>query len=249
MSRDDFEAAIEFYRAAYLRTPWNTRLRDGLAAAHAARALQLRVQGQFRDLAQAERELRAGLELLPDDPDLEANLAVVLVERSSVELDPARARELRAEAVLLDPGLPARVPERRADLERRLDLAFELIERGQLDAGIQRLRMLLQLEPDFESARQLLARAEVRRGTSLHASGRYAEAAAALAAAVEAYGQLERCVPAPCSDAALRAEFADAYHSLVVAWLDAGRPGRAREALAQAEQAGLSFPALRDALP
>ncbi len=244
MSRGDFGAAIEFYRAAYERTPWNTRLRDALAAAHAARAGQLRALGQFRDLAQAEQELRAGLELLPGDPVLEANLAVVLVEHSSVELDPVRARELRAEAEALDPALPGLVPARRADLERRLDLAFELIDRGQLDAGIQRMRMLLQAEPGFAPARRLLARAEVRRGTALHASGRYAEAAAALESAVEAYGGLE-----PGADAELQAEFRAAQRSRVVAWLDAGRPDRARQALAEAEQAGLHFPALRGAMP
>ena len=245
MSQGEFEAAIEFYEAAYQRTPWNTGLRDALVAAHVTRAQQLRSEGQFRELAQAEQELRDALELRPQDPDLEANLAVVLVERSSVELDSDRARELRAEAQLLDPTLAARIPERRADLERRLDLAFELLERGQLAAGIQRLRMLLEAEPDFQPAQRLLARAEVRRGTLLHAAGRYAEAAVALEAAVEAYVLLEGCVPLPCTDAELRVEFADASRSLVVAWLDAGHPDRAREALAEAEQAGLRFPALR----
>ena len=81
-------------------------------------------------------------------------------------------------------------------------------------------------------------------GETLSSTGDLAEAAAALESAVEAYGGLE-----PGADAELQAEFRAAPRSRVVAWLDAGRPDRARQALAEAEQAGLRFPALRGALP
>jgi tetratricopeptide (TPR) repeat protein len=249
MQAEDFETAIELYRAAFERTPWNTRLRDALAAAHAGRARQARERGRFRELPAAEADLRAALELRPGDPDLERNLAVVLAERASVDLDPARAGELRQEARALDPHVEASLPARRADLERRLDLAFELLERGQLDAGIQRLRSLRAGEPDYRPATLLLAQALVRKGSALHGAGRYAEAGAALDDAVDVYRDLGPCGSGPCSDAELRQEVAKAHQSRIVAWLEAVRLERAEQALEDAESAGLSFPQLRRVLP
>ena len=244
MESGDFDRAVEFYAAAYQRTPWNTRLRDALVAAYVARAAQTRTQTRFRDLERAERDLRAALELAQDNPELQRNLAVILIERSSVAFDPLEARALRAEAAALDPNAPAAVPERRADLERRLDMSHELIERGQLDAGIERLRSIVEDAPEFLPAGRLLGQALFRKGTRLYQAGRYAESGTAFGLASEAFARLGSCATGPCDDPALRREVRSAYQNGIVAWLDAGRPGRALEVLGAAQGAGLRFPDL-----
>ncbi len=248
MEQGDFDTAIQMYWGAFQRTPWNTRLRDSLAAAHAGRAARLRRESQFRELPSAEEDLRAALDFRPGHAEFERNLAVVLLERAGVELDPERAEALRAEALLLWPEAEGVLPPRRADLERRLDLAYELLERGQLDAGIQRLRALSEAEPQYVAGTRLLGRALVKKGVGLHDAARYAEAGAALDDAVQVYGALGSCAKRRCDDAELRSEVEGAHRNRIVAWLDAVRPARARAALEEAEQAGLSFPEFQRAV-
>ena len=77
MESGDFDRAVEFYAAAYQRTPWNTRLRDALVAAYVARAAQTRTQTRFRDLERAERDLRAALELALGTPASDSARAVL----------------------------------------------------------------------------------------------------------------------------------------------------------------------------
>ena len=62
--------AIEAYAEALERTPWNTRLEDGLANAYARRAARARDEAGARGLPAAEADLRRALELRPDDTQL-----------------------------------------------------------------------------------------------------------------------------------------------------------------------------------
>src|SRR5262245_52467896 len=119
----DFDTAIPAYAEAFERTPWNTKIKRALAVTHTERAANQRSNGS---LAGAEKDLRAALELYPDDPEFRRSLAVVLLERSSYEADPAKAESLRNEARSFSPDLA--IPEQRVDatLERRMDLAYEL---------------------------------------------------------------------------------------------------------------------------
>ena len=220
--RGDYDAAIAAYVEALERTPWNDRLVANLVAAYAARAESAREQPGVEPLERAAADLRRALELRPDDPLLRANLARVLVEQAN------------------------RVGERPL-LERRLDLAFELLERGQLEAGIFRLEALRRDYPESRSAALLLGQALGRLASQLEAQAEHASAAESFGRAVEVLAEICPCPPgesAACDGAELRL----AHHNRIVSWINADRPADARAALLEAEAAGLEFPRLRRAL-
>lgn len=242
-ARGDFDTAIAAYREALERTPWNSRLERALASAHANRALIVRREGGAGALERAESDLRAALALQPDDEALRRNLAVVLRERADRSLDPDQATELRAAARELAPEVVAAPPAPRRDIERRLDLAFELIERGQLDAGIERLERLAEQHPRHTEVWRLLGEAYTRRGSLLDERGDHAGAAREFGRAVAALEQAGSC-PTGCSEESLRR----AHHNRIVALWNGGQRAEARDALDAAERSGLRFPELRRVL-
>ena len=141
MERGDYDTAIAGYAEALERTPWNTRLSTALVSAYAARAAHPAQSGR-PGLQAAEADLRTALSIAPDDPSVRRSLAAVLLDLSSHEEDPERSLALRMEARRHAPKLEANTPVVQLALERRLDLAFDLVERGQLDAAIDRLEQL-----------------------------------------------------------------------------------------------------------
>ncbi len=239
----DFDAAIESYREALELTPWNTRIERALVAAYVARAAQSREHGKA-GLLESETDLRTALELAPDDPEVKQSLAVVLLDLASRETDEERYAALRAEAAGHAPDLVASTPQVRLPVERRLDLAFELLERGQLEAGMQRLESLHADYPERDDATRLLAQARVRHGAELASVNRHASAGRSLGAAVELYAGLLPCDGERCDEHELEI----AHHNRVVAWLTAEQLDEVRRALDEAEEAGLCFPKLRKAL-
>lgn len=240
-ARGDYDATILSYRAALDRTPWNTRLQRALAVSYAERGARHRRRGS---LPSAERDLRDALLVLPGDPDLERSLAVILIERAERVFDPAQSQLLRSEARALAPALVDATPPVRADLERRLDLAFELIQRGQLEAGIARLEALHRGAPDHPGVARLLAEARVRQATLLSQKLDHAGAARALDRAVELYLPFGACGSGSCELEEVRR----AHHNRIVAWLSAHQADSARRALEDAERLGLEFPELRSAV-
>lgn len=236
----DYGAAIRTYEQARERTPWNQALTTALAESYAERAAQAHAE---RKLVQAEADLRSSLELRPGHPQVAGNLAQVLLDRARLDLDPARAAERRAEAEQLLPGSASAEPQIDAGLERRLDLAFELLERGQLDAGIERLEALRESHPEQPQPIRLLGQALVRQADAWAAAGNYAAAGEALDRAVGAYAALPGCAAPEWSGCALD-EARVAHHNRIVAWLNAKRPADARRALQDAERIGLDFPDL-----
>jgi tetratricopeptide (TPR) repeat protein len=237
----DFDAAIAAYREALEQTPWNTRLQRALAVTYADRGARARDEGRLSD---AERDLRDALALAPEDAEFKQNLAVLLLERASLDLNQERAAERREEARQLAPELAASVPRINAAVERRLDLAYELLERGQLEAGIERLNQLLADEPRRSDVRVLLAQAHVRQGNDYSRRGMHLEAAHALDRAVELYRPLGRCEGGSCQIEDLRL----AHHNRIAALLNAYELERAGRALAEARRLGLEFPELSRAL-
>ena len=237
--RGDYDTAIAAYAQAYEATPWNTRLRRALAAALAGRAGQHRERGS---LPGAEQDLLRAVSLERGDPELRHNLAVVLIERAALELDEERAEAMRAEALELAPDLHAGSPEVRALLERRLDLAFELLQRGQLEAGIARLEALHRDYPEEPEPTRMLAQAHVARGTRYFDRGRFSDAADQYGLAVDLYRQ---CASSVCE----RAQVVPAYQNRITALIESSRTREARAVLEDAESQGMSFPELRAALP
>ncbi len=247
--RGDYDAAITAYVQALERTPWNDRLVANLVAAYAARAESAREQPGAAALERAAADLQRARELRPDDPLLRANLARVQVEHAGRlgVADPERASELRTEARRLDPALEAGAGEVRPLLERRLDLAFELLERGQLEVGLFRLEALGRDYPESREVALLLGQALGRLASQLEAQGEYARAAETFGRAVDVLAELGPCAPgeaAACGEAEIRL----AHHNRIVSWLNAARPADARTALLEAESAGLEFPRLRRVL-
>ncbi len=108
IAQGDYDTAVAAYEEAYERTPWNERLRAHLVAAYAERSQHARERGSEADFAAAEKDLRAALELRPDDPVLRKNLALVLAERAA--RGGPEAEQLRAEALALDPLVGVSVP-------------------------------------------------------------------------------------------------------------------------------------------
>jgi tetratricopeptide (TPR) repeat protein len=241
----EWDAAIAAYSEALERTPWNTRFRRLLAVAHAERAAERRrTQPGKEGLDAAEADLRRALELDPQDATFRRNLGVVLLERAGYEQDPARLAALRAEGKTLAPDAPDPVPALDRDVERRLDLAVDLIERDQLELALGQLETLHAEQPARPEVARLLAQASVRAGSEAAQRREPGRAAKSFARAVELYGQLVPCDGARCSGDELRT----AHHNLIVSLYESGDPVRARRALEEARAAGLRFPDLEEAL-
>lgn len=237
----DYTTAIEAYSSALEITPWNDRLRSGLVAAYAARGREAWEEGDFSGLERAEADLRTAVELAPDDRVLRRNLALILVDRANRSLDAAEAKAFREEARALDP-VGAEVPVEDPLFERRLDLAFGLLERGQLDAGIYRLESLRTDYPERTEASHLYAQAHMRKGDELQQAGRYDEAGEMYDVAVAVYSAIGACTPQACDpDARL------AHHNRIITRINGGHPAEARAALAEAAAQGQQFPRLERA--
>jgi tetratricopeptide (TPR) repeat protein len=242
----DHAAAIADYQAALERTPWNTRLVQALVASYAARANQARTKpGGAKGLAAAEADLRAALELAPKDPALERSLAGVLLERAAFATSDEEIAKLRGEARSLAPELEASAPLVRKSAEVRIDLAYDLIERGQLDAGIDQLEALVKDDPGEPAGTRLLAQALVRKGGLQNGRADYQGAQQSFARAVELYAQLLPCDGARCE----RAELEVAHKNRIASALDGANWDVARAALAEAKAVGLSFPDLERKWP
>ncbi len=246
LASGDLDSAIDSYREAFERTPWNTRIGSSLVAAYVARAEQKRVKpGGPKGLALADADLRAALAISPEDSELERSLAVVLLERAAMERDDAEVARLREEASRLAPDLVAQTPVVRLSVERRLDVAYDLLERGQLDAGLDQLEALLREYPQSNEASRLLAQALVRKGSLQTQRADYAGAKQSYARAVELYAQLSPCDGTRCD----RAELELAHRNRISSALDSGSFDAARAALAEAESLGLAFPDLERRWP
>jgi tetratricopeptide (TPR) repeat protein len=245
LARADYDTAVASYQQALERTPWNTRLKRALAAAYAKRAASARDQEGLAGLRLAEDDLRAALQLLPDDEALRRNLAVVLVEQAARQGDPARAGAMREEARGFAPDVVEAAPVVQVRVERQLDLAYELIERGQFEAAIETLERLHAQHPEHAGVSALLARAQIQQGTRLAERGNFSAAGACLDRAIELYAILDHCR----ADACDVGEFELAHQNRIRLWLHANNLENARRALSDAEAMGLSFPELREALP
>jgi tetratricopeptide (TPR) repeat protein len=237
-ARGDFAVAIDLYSQAYQRTPWNERLKQSLAAAYTEKAQRERSEGELRP---AEQDLRAALALYPDDADFRRNLAIVLLESAQREMDEARANQMLAELRTLAPDLE--VPNRvtKAGVERRLDLAFELLERGQVDAGVQELEGVRRDFPSETAPTRLLAQAIARQADAFTERTNFMAAGEAMDRAVALYAEL-----LPCTDTerCKREEFELLARNRVTAWYNAVQYDRAREALTAARALGFRFPDL-----
>jgi len=241
----EWDTAIEGYAEALERTPWNTRFVRLLAVAHAERAAQARrEQPGVAGLDAAEKDLRRAIELDAEDAVFKRNLGIVLLERASYERDPARAQALRAEGSALAPESAEQLPDLQRDVERRLDLVVDLIERAQLEAAIGQLEQLKGEYPGRADVASLLAQANVRAGNQEAARREPRRAAEFFRRAVELYAEIAPCDGSRCSADELRV----AHQNLIVALYESGDPVTAREALDTAEAAGLSFPGLSQAL-
>jgi len=237
----DYDTAVASYQEAYAKTPWNSRLGHALAAAYAARAQHVLSESRGkRALAAAEADLRAALELLRHDPTLQHSLAQVLVEQAVLEMDPVRAGALREEARGYAAEVVEQAPVNSVHLERRVDLAYGLIERGQLDAAIDELERIHARYPTHTGATVLLAQVQLRKGTELAELGDYDAAGARFSRAVELYASLEHCREGACE----RRDLELAHRNRITLWLNAKRRDEARQALADAHVAGLQFPEL-----
>lgn len=236
----DFQSAIELYEQALAKTPWNDRLRLTLAMTYADRAARSRDEGL---LGASESDLRKATELAPDEARLRENLAVVLVERSALEPDPDQARAQREEAERLWPGVTTGAPVRDAVLERRLDLAYELLERGQYEAGIERLEALHAGAPAEPQVSRLLVQALLRHAQQMAERANYTGAAKRLDRAVEVLEESGCRGPewTGCEPDTART----AHYNRVIAWINADQRLDAARALAEAERMGLLFPELR----
>lgn len=242
----DLDGAIDGYGEAIERTPWNTRLRSQLVAAYSERAeAKRRKPGGAKGLSLAEKDLRTAHALAPDDATVTRSLAAVLLERASFERDDALADQLRQEATTLSPELAAQTPAVRLPLEQRLDLAYDLIDRGSIDAGIDQLRAVTREYPANVQAARLLAQALVRLGAQQTEFHDYDAAQASYTEAVGEYARLLPCDGTRCDSRELEI----AHRNRILSLLDAGRPERARSALHEAENLGLRFDDLHKRWP
>ncbi len=242
--RGDLDTAIAAYSEALERTPWNDRLKRLLASTYTERAERARAEQRFEGVVRAEGDLRSALALYPEDPLLRRNLAVVLVDRSTRTFDPEESARFLGEARVLDPEVAAGAPVLDLEVERRLDLAYQLLERGQLEAGLFRLERLHEQHPDRADVARLLGAALVRKGLRLEQSGDHRGAGGLFDRAVANYAGTSACAEGSCDDPEIRL----AHRNRIVAWVHASRPDSAREALADAERIGLRFPELQEAV-
>ena len=242
----DLDGAIQGYGAALDRTPWNTRLKSQLVAAYSERAeKERRKPGGPKGLALAEKDLRAAHALAPDDATVTKSLAAILVERAAFESDDALAAQLRAEAAQLSPETAAANPEVRLPVERRIDLAYDLIDQGNLDAGIDQLDALVHEYPHNPKAVRLLAQALVRLGGQQTEARDYDDARASFTRAVELYARLLPCDGGRCDSAELEL----AHRNRILSLLDAQHLDEAQAARREAEALGLRFDDLRQEWP
>ena len=237
-ARGDYAVAIDLYSQAYARTPWNERLKEALAAAYSEKGQRERGEGELRT---AEEDLRKALALYPDDAAFRRNLAIVLLESAQQEMNEARANQMLAELRSLAPDL--QVPQRvtKAGVERRLDLAFELLERGQVDAGVQELEGVRRDFPSEPAPTRLLAQAIARQADAFTERSNFMAAGEAMDRAVSLYAEL-----LPCTDTerCKREEFEVLARNRVIAWYNALQYDRARQALDAARTLGFPFPDL-----
>lgn len=237
-ARGEYAAAIDLYAQAYQRTPWNERLKQSLAATYTEKAQRARSEGELRN---AEKDLRSALELYPEDADFRRNLAVVLLESAQNEMDEGRANQMLSELRTLAPDLE--VPNRvtKAGVERRLDLAFELLERGQVDAGVQELEGVRRDFPQEPAPTRLLAQAVARQADAFTERTNFMAAGEAMDRAVSLYAELLPCTdPERCK----REELEVLARNRVIAWYNALQYDRARTALDGASALGFRFPDL-----
>jgi tetratricopeptide (TPR) repeat protein len=238
----DADAAIAAYRAARKRQPWNPALRQVLAAALSERASASFAAGDYAGARAAESDLREAVELEPEDATLRRSLGTLLVDLGSRSNDPERRAALFAEAAELGVEADRERLEHDPGLERRLDLAMELVERGQLEAATLRLESLHRERPDNPEVALLLSQVHARRGLELAENSNMEQSALAYEAAWKALGGF---VASELPEGAL----ARAHRNRVVAWSNAGQRERAVAALRDAEAAGVSLPDLRRAFP
>jgi tetratricopeptide (TPR) repeat protein len=237
-AQGDLDGAIAGYEQATERTPWNTRLKSQLVAEYAKRAdAKRRKPGGAKGLTLAEKDLRAAHALAPEDSGVTHSLAAILVERAAFESDDALAEQLRSEASSLAPDVTAETPAVRLPVERRLDLAYELIDHGSIDAAIDQLRAVTREYPQNAQAARMLAQALVRLGGEQTASREYDGAQQSYTEAVEQYARLLPCDGTRCDSAELEL----AHRNRILSALDAQRVDRARAALAEAQALGLDL--------
>ena len=242
----DLDAGIDAYREAFERTPWNTRIASSLVAAYASRAEKERVKpGGAKGLALAEADLREALAIAPKKTELERSLAAVLLDEASFASEDAEVDRLRSEANTLAPDLVVGTPALKLGVERRLDLAFDLLERGQLDPGIDQLQALVRDHPESDPAARLLAQALVRKGGVQTQRADYPGARQSFAAAVEIYARLLPCDGTRCD----MTELELAHRNRIGSLLDAEAFEEARAALAEAQGLGLSMDELQKKWP
>jgi len=242
----DLDAAIHGYEEAAKRTPWNKQLTSQLVAAYAERAeRERRKPGGAAGLALADADLHAAHALAPDDAAITRSLAAILLERAAFEADDALAAKLRAEAAALAPDLAAQHPDVRLPVERRIDLAYDLIDQGNLAAGIDQLESLVREYPKNPKATRLLAQALVRLGGEQTETRDYDGAHASYTRAVGLYALLLPCDGTRCDSAELEL----AHRNRILGALFAQRDAEARAALREAEAVGLHFDDLRQQWP
>ncbi len=236
-SRDegDLDAAVLAYDRALELMPWNARLKSHLASTLAERGAQLRAEPGIAGLKAAEIDLRRALELDPENPKITRNLAGVMLEQANRVPAGAKQDALWAEARSLAPDLADQTPRFDLSLERRLDLAFELLERGQTEIGIRRLEAIHSEHPEHAAATRLLAQAHVRQGNEWGDALNFSEAAAQFDQAVRLYAELGNCA----SDVCDREELHLAHQNRVSAWMRV--PDRAQAAAAKREAAVLGL--------
>jgi len=242
--RGALDGAVETYREALDRTPWNDRIKSALVATLAERADKYRDEARYPD---AVTDLEAAYALKPDDPALSRNLSVVLAEQAARSQSGAEAKRLRARAAELDPTVVQEGQVVDSALERKLELAFDLVERDQLEAAAAQLERLNTQYPDDARVTQLLIQALVRRGAQLSEQGSHGRAGEALDRAVEVYVGTPGC-RAPGWQGCPGQDVRMAHHNRVVAYLNAFQPAQAADALAAARRLGLSFPELESEL-
>jgi tetratricopeptide (TPR) repeat protein len=245
-AQGDYTAAIDDYKAAIERTPWNAQLRQDLVACYAARAEKTRTKpGGSKGLAASEADLRAALKLEPKEPALKRSLAAVLLEEAGYAKTDEEIATLRGEARELAPELEAQAPVVRKSAEVRIDLAYDLIERGQLDAGIDQLEALVKEDPGEPGGTRLLAQAYVRKGGVQNGRADYEGAQQSFTRAVELYAQLAPCDGTRCDER----ELSMAHKNRIASALDGADWPAARAALAEAKALGLSYPDLEKKWP
>lgn len=239
-ARGALDGAIETYREALDRTPWNDRIKSALAATLAERADEFRNEGRYAD---AVKDLEDARELKPEDAALSRNLAVVLAEQAARSQSGAEAERLRARAAALDPSVTSEGQVVDSALERKLELSFELVERDQLDAAASQLERLHDQYPADERVTRLWLQTLVRRGAQLSEQGNHGDAGNVLDRAVELHAAIPGCrspewQDCPGEDVRL------AHQNRIVAYLNAFRPKEAADSLEDARQLGLVFPEL-----